>query len=297
MSIHFVEEARKANKKIVLINANCHGTALTKFLKLCESFTDKYEIFPLPAIQLNTEKKIDKSILNEADVFIHQDIRENNSIAYELSDKVTVSQLKPSCYNLIIPNLVGFGKWLYPNLGEIIIDPIKKNNLIFRDSILDEAVKKKDTAPISFYIDFFNEYEYPKEKLDYLFERDMIKLKEREEKWDIKIFDFLINNYKTIPIYVDAGHPSKMVMYEIGKGVLESLNIKNDVMIGDYNSALGMPAPAPPKVKEYFGVKYTMPLEPRKSHIFDTSTELNEEEYVYGYIAEYMYFAYGLKLF
>ncbi len=103
-----------------MINANCHGTALTKFLKLCESFTDKYEIFPLPAIQLNVEKKIDKSILNEADVFIRQDIRENNSIAYELSDKVTVSQ----------------------------------------------------------------------------------------------------------PIYVDAGHPSKMVMYEIGKGVLESLNIE-----------------------------------------------------------------------
>ncbi len=40
-----------------------------------------------------------------------------------------------------------------------------------------------------------------------------------------------------------------------------------------------------------------MPLEPRKSYIFDTSTELSEEQYVYEYIAEYMYFVYGLKLF
>lgn len=155
-------------KKIVLINANCHGLVLTRFYKMSQNFNAQYKIYPLPPVHLNTEKRIDKTILNEADVFIHQDIRENNSIAYELSDKVTIPQLKNSCINVCIPNLVGFGNWLYPNLGEIIQDS-NNCNLIFRDKILDEAVKINMSADVSWYIDFFNNYEWSSRNLDKLF--------------------------------------------------------------------------------------------------------------------------------
>lgn len=295
----FIESSRRINKKIVLINANCHGTALVNFLSLSKEFSEMFSIFPIPAVQFNTEKKIAPLILNEADVFIHQDIRGNNSIAYELSDEVLVPQLNKSCLNLIIPNLVGFGRWLYPNLGEIILDKAQSHNLIFRDRILDEAVKASGNSlrDISFYISYFNGFEYSKEELNELFEQDMAKLQKREKKWDIKILHYILRHYKSIPMYVDAGHPSRYVMYEIGTKVLGFLGIKRDVSLEDYYSVLGMPTPVAPGVKQYFGIKYLMPLEPRKSCVFRSDKTIGEEQYVYEYIAEYLYHVQGLTLF
>lgn len=293
----FIELSRRSGKKIVVVNANCHGTALVKFLKSSKSFTELFEIYPLPAIQENTEKRINNAILSEADVFIHQYIRENNSVAYELSDQVTVRQLKKSCLNLVIPNLVGLGKWLYPNLGEIILDDTKQKNLIFRDDILDEAVRNNVCSDISFYIDFFNKYEYSTKILDDLYEQNMMKLKERQKKWNVNIYDFVINNYKSIPMYVDAGHPSKYVMYEIGRKTLESLSIKNDVLLEDYDSSLGLPAPAAPRIKKFFGIDYTLALEPRRSLVFNSVEAIDEEQYIYEYITEYLYLVHNMKLF
>lgn len=96
-------------KKIVVINANCHGTALRHYLESSECFRDRYAIYPVPEIYLNDKKEIDENILQHADVFIHQDIRTNNKISYKLGDEYTLSFLPTTAIRICMPNFVGLG--------------------------------------------------------------------------------------------------------------------------------------------------------------------------------------------
>ena len=104
-------------KKIVVVNANCHGPAVVKYLQLSPAFCKEYMVYPVPEIHLNNE--IPLNLLKNTDVYIHQDIRENNSISYKLSDAYICPQLKQGVINVCIPNLVGMGKWMFPSLRKV----------------------------------------------------------------------------------------------------------------------------------------------------------------------------------
>lgn len=277
-------------KKIVLINANCHGRVLAEFLKLSKSFDEYYEIVPVPEIQLNIEKRIAPELLRRADVFIHQVIRSNNSIAYELSDEATSAQLSGGVLDITIPNLVGFGKWIYPNLGSIIMDE-NGNNLVFQDEILEKAyMYVTDKKDLDAYVAFLNEYEMNVD-LREIKEKEMQKLREREVLWDVKIVDFIQEYYQTIPMFVDAGHPTKRLMYEVGCQVLKLLEIKNDVDFDEFFKILGMgmPTPISRKIQQFWGLRYQIPMEARKSFIFPQIEKISEELYVRQYVAEYFF--------
>ena len=54
----------------------------------------------------------------------------------------------------------------------------------------------------------------------------MNKIKERENKWDITIYDFIMQNYKRHKLFYDMGHPTNIVLKKIAEDVLERLGIK-----------------------------------------------------------------------
>lgn len=283
-------------KKVVCINANCHGTALIQYLNLSKKFCDKFAIYPTPNIHLNVQKAIDIDLLKNCDVYIHQDIQKNNKISYELSDEYCQNYLKVDCINITIPNLVGFGKWLYPNLGEIIMDRSNENNLIFRDSILDTAYKKVKDNYLNSYLDYFENFAYQDRFLEELYDEVMQKLKTREEKWDVKVSDFIESNFRKIPMFVDAGHPSRYLMIEVGRQVLKILEAENDVDISTYKSFLGMPAPVSKSIRDYWKIRYEQEMEPRKSFLYDKSYLYNEKIYIKEYVMEYIWWVYGTYL-
>ncbi len=100
-------------RKIVVINANCHGNAVQEYLRQSKDFNMKYVIYPVEEIQNNKSREIDEMLLSVTDVYIHQDIRSNNKVGYKLSDDYIISRLNPSCLKVCIPNLVGFGKGIF----------------------------------------------------------------------------------------------------------------------------------------------------------------------------------------
>ena len=269
--------------------------ALAQYLKLSKNFCKDYIIYPVPNIHLNTEKKIANDLLKEVDVFIHQDIRVNNSIAYELSDEYCQKQLSPSCKDIVIPNLVGFGDWLYPNLAEVIKYD-EKYNLVFRDKILDQAYCDIGEDRLKLYLDYYNGFSYSDAFLQDLYKRVMGKLKEREKNWNVKIVSFIEDNFREIPMFVDAGHPSRYLMIEIGRQVLELLNLENDIDVSMYMSELGMPTPLSMRVKDYWKIDYKKDMESRKSYMFTTEQEYDEDVYLRQYIMEYVWWLYGIKL-
>jgi hypothetical protein len=66
---------------------------------------------------------------------------------------------------------------------------------------------------------------YDKDYIIMKFKECVNKIRERERGWDIKILDFILNNYQKKKIFYDPQHPVNEVFIEMGRKVLEVLNV------------------------------------------------------------------------
>ncbi len=269
--------SRAYGKKVVVVNANCHGSALIKYLNLSKTFNKEYFVYPLSEIHENYEGQIPEELLNNADVYIHQDIRANNKMGYKLSDEYTVCRLKDCCIDISIPNFVGMSHWMFPNLGKC---KHRNNTDFFQDRILDEAVSSTDCT-FENIRQFWESYDYPDEQLDSLFNNGIEKIKEREKNWDIKVSDYIIQNYKQIPLFVDCDHPSKYLMRYIGRKVAEILKI-SDICDDYYESGLGLTNPVLPVVRRHFCLEFECPIETKA--FLGVEYDILEDDYIKNYV-------------
>lgn len=106
-------------RKVVVINANCHGIAVEWYLRQSADFCNNYVIYPIPAVHMNKEGEIEAGLLEHTDVYIHQDIRMENKAGYKLSDEYVRSFLPQRVIDICIPNFVGMGRWMFPAQGDL----------------------------------------------------------------------------------------------------------------------------------------------------------------------------------
>lgn len=284
--------ASEFDKKLVLINANCHGAALTKFLENCGQFVKEYCIHPIPQTHMNQEKKISSVLLNRADVYIHQDIRPDNSIGYQLSDEYVTKFLKDDCLDITIPNFVGMGKWLYPLQGGLdkrFYTNSGTFDVFYKDQVMEEAYDNHEIVSLEQYVSFYLNYKVEDEKLVYEREKDWLKLKKREEKWDIKVSNFIEKNFRTIPCFVDQDHPSKYLMYEVGRQVAEILGVEDNNRIECWESHLGLPTPVLKSVIDYYGIKWEI----SNDKPFNIFLGYQTSQFLEEYIKEYLWWYHG----
>lgn len=282
---------RYIEKKLVVINANCYGRALVAYLKGSKEFCKKYEIYPVPEIHTNETKEINSYLLKNTDVFVHQDIRMENAFSYKLSDAYLLPQLPSNCIRITIPNLVGMGSWMFPQHGDSgkkIKNPYGDGVLLEEDIVLDEAYKVEGVRLLEDYRNFYTSYRFSKEYLDELKTKDMKKLKNRERNWDIQLYEYIEDNYHNSACFVDKVHPSIEVLKQIGKKMLDILNLPryNDE---EYDCRLGLPMPLLPCVAEYFALNYE---EKEVAEYYCCTTE----ELLDVYIKYYMWLRYDIKL-
>lgn len=213
------------DKKIVVINANCHGEFYKRYLYQSKSFTDEYIIWDVPALHVQKDTCISEDLLKACDLFIHQDIRADNHVGYKFSDEYILPLLKKGCRTIVVPNMVGMGKWNFPTA-------VRKEYrygtwaMFCRDSVLDDAYSKyKNVKDIKKYVS--SPDVYPEEKVRELFEACKIRLEEREKNWDVKISDYIFKNYQTEKLFYDYDHASDSVMQEIGRRLCDMLGIRD----------------------------------------------------------------------
>lgn len=262
---HFIW-SRAFRRKVVVINANCHGDAVKEYLWLSASFCNNYIIYPISAVHLS-EGSIDIALLRHTDVYIHQDIRKENPISYQLSDEYVRQFLSRSVIDICIPNLVGMGNWMYPSLRgmEKVINPGKESvYVLYSDQVLEEAAKECHTYEE--IRKFWTGYKYEESIMENNFTICMNKLKEREKNWDIKIYDYIINNYREIPCFTDASHPSKYVMKVIGRQIAQIMGL-TDIADDGYESNLGMKVSIMNCILEYFQLDFQVSCERRKEYL------------------------------
>lgn len=274
-------------KKIAILHGNCHIEVIREYLmKSCE-FSKEYEIYPSVPICNLKEDNFDDSILENCDLFIHQDIQINNPFSIKFSDNYTLKRLKKNCITIIIPNLFGLGQGFFPQTvrnprnkmyngdpsgmfpdGDENIIRLMEQNLSINEIV--NILTTKDVYNSDKVIDNFNYY--------------IEKIRRREENWDIKILDDILKKYRLEKLFYDIGHPTNSILEEISKGILRKLDIFDDEKI-ILDSCLEMhEVPIYPGVCESLGLQFNENIIRKKSIKKLRDVKMNFEEYIREYI-------------
>lgn len=230
-------------RKIVIILANCHAYAYKEFLCRNDFFNAHYRIVDIPQVQDFTDDMLKRGgipseLLDACSVYIHQDIRRDNKISYLLSDEYVMANLKSDCKCITVPNMVGFGKFLFPTVTAESKYKILNNWAVFlTDTLIDSLYSTYyNLSGIVDHLKKDNKTRHS--EVVQLFDEIVEKLKTREENWDIKISDYLIDNYQKKKLFYDSDHPTPYLMNEICRRLGDVLELEKNNII-DLDTDMG----------------------------------------------------------
>ena len=233
------------NKKLAIFYGNCHFIVLNKYFMQIPDFTRTYTVRSYWVYGYGVEKDGISSIeKNHCDLLITQDIREDNSTEVISAGKL-ISQMPMSCRVVVIPNLYSFNLF-FPqvekvrdyskrHMKNIEIDNPKRSyelkwesgftecNDIYIQKIIEGNSTEEEVLSKMYDVDLISH-----SRIQQCFREGIEKIKKREQQCDIKISDFILENYKNKQLFYDPQHPTEVVICEIGKRVLRCLGI-NDI--------------------------------------------------------------------
>lgn len=279
---HFVHISY-IEKKLIIVNANCHGPGLINYLNMSKSFRKKYVVYDLPEIHTNIEKEISQDLLDFVDVLITQDVREDNRFSFKLSMNYLKTHVNKECDVIVIPNMVGMGRWIYPQHGDngkTVRLAKGEWPLMHENLVLEEAVKSGFNR-LDEYVKYFNSYTYDEEYLVSLYSHYRETICSREIEWDIKVAEYIEKSFRKMEIFEDRDHPSVEMMKTIGQEVIKRLGLPK-IDDSEYDFVTGLPIPILPSVKEYYGIEI---VEQDCLYYYNC----NESHLVEQYIKNYLY--------
>ena len=282
-------------KKVVLLHGNCHLDVIEEYLKSSGKFQKEYAVYPNPRICNNKEHRIEDYILSNCDVWIHEDIREDNSFGYYLSDQYIRSKIKNGAMDITIPHLFGLGKAFFPqseyNKNNMSIFNSNDLNGMFphADVVIDRCVQEVKTTD-EIYLFTQSNRALDEEYIYNNFNLYMNKIRKREKCWDIKIYDFIMAHYKTEKLFYDFGHPTNVVLKKIAIGILEKLNIFDEDIVAQ-NQLNQHETPVYPIVKKCL----EMTWEEKEIRKGERCKKVEETMDFKEYVREYIWWCYTLR--
>ncbi len=96
---------------------------------------------------------------------------------------------------------------------------------------------------------------FDREKIELQFSNMIEKIRLREASWDIKMSEFILDNYKKVKLFYDPWHPTNYTLRYIAEKVLSMLGIdstgmNSDIVLDTHEE------PVYPKVAEILGLEW-----------------------------------------
>lgn len=280
------------DKKMVLVHGNCYTDYMKKVLINTKEFTSRYFLYPNPLIYENIGGEISENALKRVDVWIHQNITEKNIFSYKLSDAYIEKYIKSTCDNIVVPNFMGLVFGLFVLSDRDIAD--SHNHLMCNgqdingmfphsDKIIENALESMDNFD-KIYAYCIDELAIDEKDIKDSFNKWVEKIRERENRWDIKILDYILENYKDVQLFYDANHPTERLMDEIIDRLLKRLDI-NEYVKNKQDSYLGVhEIPVFPCVKKALGIKWNKEYIREGIYGKRATEKMNLKEYIREYI-------------
>lgn len=248
----------------------CQMTAIAKILKQNVIFTSVYtdiiyyEVFNLSVVEM---QNILDNIVPTCDLVLSQPVSNTYKETNIYSTTTLRSKIAKGTTHLIIPNCYFTGYDPIPfqttdkNNNVINCDGISYYPSISLNSLLNDDIKKAsiDWCNIDYYSDI---------EIKNNFNKTINELKTREEKVfdndfgvDIKICDFIEQNYKNKFLFHTYNHPTNELLIELVKRIMNKIGIpvnKLDNIDAELLGDISIPPCLSVYIKSGFIFKYTL---------------------------------------
>ena len=233
-------------KKQFCILTNCQGAAILKALYTCKEFNNTYETYGYPNYITNEiTETIQKGIMN-ADVILYQPLSKDSKGVYCTDDLLKYK--KESAIAIGFPYI--YCNWLWNFYMEL-----SRTYSYFFDNGIIRELKKTYTSEEILSKFKNNEIDF---KLEERKHRSLAILREKEKYTDIKVADYIDNNYKTKQLFNIPNHPTHHIFIHCANQVLQLLSIDyiipENTNIGEYNDYKYFPIDQ--RVKETLQLTY-----------------------------------------
>ena len=236
MNIH------KMNNHKIGIYANCQGTiGLKYYLKILFPESLFYDMMNYDYIKHNRE--LDYDLLKELNIFIYQPLDKKHGI-YSTSTEINgsiINNLNKNCIKIAFPYIYNDALWpLTLKEWDSKAVPDEKN-------IHGKGINGYHNSEIileKLYIDNKSKSDikhlFLEKKIDFKFEerfkKTMLILKEKEEICDIKVSDYILENYRKEKLFLTKNHPTSCIFKVMIEQILEILNIERSLDIFDFTN-------------------------------------------------------------
>jgi hypothetical protein len=245
-----------------LFIGNCQNGGLRDFLSYSKEFCSTFETKWYANWQLiESQSCIPMKDVQEADLFVYQPLRPEHG-CYSTDPTIEGSigyYVNDNCIKLTHPYVFSSSFWPIVQAGQG-----KNSNRWFGgeqiDKLLNMGIGKNEILNL-FYTNQID-WEYGKR-----FEQSIQILQNKESITDIKISEFIVNNFKNQLLFLIPQHPTSAIFLNMTNQILEKLNMKkmddtiiktvNDLEIEDstYNSKSKM-FPLHESVINNFGLNF-----------------------------------------
>lgn len=208
------------NKKKILFIGNCQNTGIIHFLQKNKEFNENFEVKQYANWELiENQDSIPLSDIRSADVFVYQPLRPvygcystdptiEGSIGYYVNDK---------CLKISYPYIFSSAMWPIVQAGQ------NQNRWFGGEVINDLVINKKLT--IQEIVEL-----YSRNQIDWNYKERFSKsieiLKGKESITDIKLSNFIVNNFQKQLMFLIPQHPTSSVFLYVANEILERLNFK-----------------------------------------------------------------------
>ncbi len=218
----------KNEKPICVVFGNCQTFYMTRILHQTDVINTNYNIIEFPLIQdLTVEKKtgFSRDLLKHISLFIYQNVSDDNKFSPLLStDRYILPSLDKNCLKCSFPFV--YFKGYFPqyvwNRRNYLLD----NYMPYGDLKIQELIEKG--YPISKCVEELGDLKLfsDKELKDNLSDT-ISELQKRESHCDVKISDFIFENYQEKYLFYTPSHPVTDLLIEVAKRIFKHLNIQN----------------------------------------------------------------------
>lgn len=262
------------DKKILTIYMNCHGTAILNYLNKSTKYKELYDSKSVhindyildSGCHINCTEFVDsdKKSFNSADVFICQYIQTDRG--YLNHTEIIKKYIKSTCKIILIPHYVFYG-YSYNLIVENKIKEITdiKDIKIYHQKITDIINMDEINS-----VDFGKHLKYSFNKLQAL-----------DNLSDIKMYDYVIENYLNIRLWHHKSYPTSIFFFHITNKILLSLNIEQNIDYEDCRFARNTTTPILPKVAKILNINFDCI---NMHHISDVTFDIYEYYCILKYL-------------
>lgn len=207
-------------KKKILLFANCHGEIYKKAIEQADISNSLDIVHILSYENLENFEKIRKHF-EACDVLIIQPVKSYETFKIENLKKL----LKSSCQIIQVPFVRFDGLW-------------EKTDV--------RSLSKFDSSAVMFFPNlhtssqiatYLSGSHLSKGKIQNNFEKSVMELKQLEQEGDIKFFDFIMENFRKVPLFRDSYHPTRPLYDFLASQIVQKIGQFNIKLVDSYEMA------------------------------------------------------------